>query len=99
MRFDKRVTLIGESSEKFDPTTGNMVVVPGEETTIPCNASDLGVNRTTELFGKMDKQVTVVRLQRPYQRFVKGARLNGVDYNVIKIVGSRSKTSLYIEGV
>lgn len=99
MRFDKRVTLVGRSFEKFDPITGNMIVVPGEGKTVPCNASDLGVNRTIELFGKLDKQVTVVRLQRPHNDFVKCVRLNNIEYNVIKIAGSRSKMTFYIEEV
>ncbi|MGM0940359.1 MAG: hypothetical protein ACQEWU_05215 [Bacillota bacterium] len=36
------------------------------ETKKPCKLSRLGVERTNQLFGKMDKEITVARLQHPY---------------------------------
>lgn len=76
MRFDKRVTFVNETDSYYDPIKGEEVKGEIIKTTKPCNLSNLGVNRTNELFGQIDKVITVARLQHPYNGKIDYVYLN-----------------------
>lgn len=68
MRFDKRVTFVSETDGYYNPEKGEWI--PGEnvERTFPCNVSKLGIDRTNQIFGQIDKVMSVIRLQQPYYK-------------------------------
>ncbi len=66
MRFSSRITFVNEADSYYDPIKGEYVDGELIKTTKPCNLSTMGVDRTNELFGEMDKIITVARLQHPY---------------------------------
>lgn len=68
MRFDKRVTFVRETDGYYDPEKGEWI--PGElvEIKLPCNVSKLGLERSNQIFGQIDKAMSVIRLQQPYYK-------------------------------
>lgn len=66
MRFSQRITFVNEADAYYDPIAGEWVDGELIKTTLPCNISTLGIDRTNELFGEMDKVITVARLRHPY---------------------------------
>lgn len=66
MRFNKRVTFVSETDGYYDPEQGEYVDGETVKKTLPCNVSRLGVERTNQIFGQIDRVITVIRLQRPY---------------------------------
>lgn len=67
MRFDKRIHFITESPGGYNPVTGEYDEKTETVVTKPCNLSPLGITRTNEQFGQIDKKITVARLQHPYK--------------------------------
>ncbi len=66
MRFDKRIHFVTESPGGYNPEKGEYDEKTETTITKPCNLSTLGVTRTNELFGQIDRKITVARLQHPY---------------------------------
>jgi len=99
MRYSDRVTLVGAPKRVYDPVTGDMVVIEGERTYLPCNISDVGIKRTNELFGRIDRHITVVRLQQPYHDHVEELWIGDKRFNILRKVNHRTETSFYVEGV
>src|SRR5690625_666381 len=76
MRFNERITLVNETDGYYDPIEGKHVAPETIKTTLPCNLSRMGVDRTNELFGQIDTVITVARLQHPYNGQVNNVFLN-----------------------
>ncbi|GGN64293.1 hypothetical protein [Oceanobacillus indicireducens] len=76
MRFSQRITFVNEADAYYDPIEGKWVDGELIKTTLPCNVSTLGIDRTNELFGEMDKVITVARLRHPYNGKVDYVFLN-----------------------
>lgn len=68
MRFDKRITFVTDGESHYDPSVGDWVEGKKEYDTVPCNMSSLRVDRKKELFGEIDTNIQVVRLQHPYKK-------------------------------
>lgn len=66
MRFSNRITFVTKQDEYYDPSTGEYVESEPIKDTKPCKISAMGMNRLKELFGEVDEDVTIARLQRPY---------------------------------
>jgi hypothetical protein len=99
MRYYDRVTLHKVIGRAYDPSVGKTVVRVDEGVTLPCNTSPMSLERVKVIFGSIDKQITTVRLQRPYRREVDKAVINGNKYNVLRHVPYRSESVLFLEGV
>lgn len=101
MRFNDRITLVNQTNSYYDPIKGEYVDGEVIETTKPCNASTLDIERTNELFGEIDKKIVVARLQRPYVGKVDYAYIN--DGRKTKYKPQRQsdyrKGVFYLEGV
>ena len=99
MRYSNRVTLHKVNGRAYDPSIGKTVVRVDEGVTLPCNTSPISLERVKAIFGSLDKQITTVRLQRPYKREVDKAVINEKKYNVLRHVPYRSESVLFLEGV
>lgn len=107
MRFDKRVTFVTNGEEYYDPDRSEWV--RGEPTlnVVPCNVSRMGVERTNQIFGSLDKVVTVIRLQRtydkPFDRIYLGSHdLGSIENeNALEVIRQSDyrKGVLYVEGL
>ena len=101
MRFNDRITFVHEKASYYDPIKGEYVDGEKVLTTKPCNLSTVGINRTNELFGQIDKITIVARLQRPYNGKIDYVFLNNDEtkkYNVIRQSDYR-KGVFYLEGI
>ncbi len=98
MRFDKRIIFVEEGETYYDPIKGEDVIGEPIKTQKPCNLSTMGVDRTNELFGQIDKVITVARLQRPYSGIVDYVLINDKKYQV-KRQSDYRKGVFYLEGV
>lgn len=98
MRFDKRITFVNEAGAYYNPITGEYTDAEQIKETLPCNLSTMGVDRTNELFGQIDKVITVARLQRPYTGKIDYVLINDKKYNV-KRQSDYRKGVFYLEGV
>lgn len=76
MRFSDRITLYTETEGGYDPSTGKHEEPKITDKTLPCKLSQLGINRTNELFGQIDIKVIVARLQHPYNEQIDYAIVN-----------------------
>ena len=98
MRFNERITFVREYEGGYNPITGEHEPVREETETAPCNLSTLGIERTNELFGQLDRKIIVARLQRPYVKSFDFIRIKGQKYNV-KRQSDYRKGVFYLEGV
>lgn len=98
MRYTDRVTFVSESEGGYNPNTGQYDDAVELITKLPCNVSQLGVERTVQLFGEMDKTILVVRLQRPYTASYDYLLVDGTKYNVKRHVPHRRESVFYVEG-
>lgn len=99
MRYSDRVTLHKVLGRAYDPSVGKTLVKVDEGVTLPCDTSPISLERVKVIFGSLEKQITTVRLQRPYRREVDKAVINEKKYNVLRHVPYRSKSVLFLEGV
>lgn len=76
MRMSDRITFVAVGESYYDPNLGEYIESEPAEETKPCKLSTVGTDRSNELFGKIDTQVIVARLQRPY--------LKEFDYILVK---------------
>ncbi|MED4083873.1 hypothetical protein P4637_03215 [Halalkalibacterium halodurans] len=97
MRFNQRITFVTEHNGGYNPGTGEHDEPSKEAETVACNLSELGIERTNELFGQIDKKIIVARLQRPYAKPFDYAEINGDKYNV-KRQSDYRKGAFYLEG-
>ncbi len=79
MRFNKRLTFVTDGESHYDPTVGDWIEGEKSYDTVPCNLSSLKVDRKKELFGEIDTNIQVVRLQHPFNK----------DFNYIEIEGKK----------
>ncbi|MDY0394788.1 hypothetical protein ACFSMW_06615 [Virgibacillus halophilus] len=98
MRFSDRIAFVNEGEPYYDPVKGEYV--EGEPTTDikPCKLSTMGVDRTNELFGQIDRVVTIARLQHPYNKEFDYVLIKEQKYNV-KRQSDYRKGVFYLEGV
>jgi hypothetical protein len=99
MRYSDRITLHKVIGRAYEPSVGKTVVRVDDGVTLPCDTSPISLERVKVLFGSLDKQITTVRLQRPYRCKVDKAVINGKKYNVLRHVPYKSESVFYLEGV
>ena len=97
MRFSDRVTFVTMEQDYYDPETGEYVTSDPKKVTKPCKLSALGFDRRKELYGELDVNVTVCRLQRPYEQTFDFVEVKGKKYDVTKQSNYR-KGVLMLEG-
>src|SRR5690625_2371 len=101
MRFNERITLVNETDGYYDPIESKHVPPETIKTTLPCNLTSMGVNRTNELCVQLDTVITIARLQHPYNGKVNYDYLNNdesIEYQIRRQSDYR-KGVFYLEGV
>ena len=97
MRFDKRVTFVNIEESYYDPELGEYVDGEIIKDVVPCNLSPMKLDRKKELFGEIDTLVTVVRLQKPYNKPFDHIEINNKKVN-LKHRSDYRKGVFYVEG-
>lgn len=98
MRFNDRITFAKRTGEHYDPILGKTVEGEPIKDTKPCNLSRLGVERTNQLFGQIDRVITVARLQQPYNNDFDYILIGEQRYNMQRQSDYR-KGVFFLEGV
>ena len=96
MRFNKRITFVTDGESHYDPSIGDWVEGKKTYDTVPCNISSLKVDRTKELFGEIDTNIMVARLQHPYHKEFDYIEIEGKKQN-IKHQSDYRKGVFYLE--
>lgn len=98
MRYADRITFINKvEGGGYNPDTGSYDEGKQIQDVQACNLSSLGVDRTNQLFGTLDREIIVARLQRPYRKEYEYAYLNGVKYAITRHIPHRSESVFYLE--
>ena len=98
MRYIDRVSVVTESEGGYNPSTGQFDDATVTTQTFPCNISQLGIERTMQMFGEMDKTILVVRLQRPYTQPYDYLLIDSKKYHVKRHVPHRRESVFFVEG-
>lgn len=64
MKFIDDIVFVKKTDAYYDPEPGKWVEGDPEKTETTANVTDLGTNRSVELFGELKKGAKVIRLQR-----------------------------------
>lgn len=64
MRTNDRVTLVKRGKSEYDPILGEEVEQGAERIIVPCRVTDLGIERSVELFGDYTERRMIVRFDR-----------------------------------
>lgn len=100
MRYADRITFVSlVEGRGYNPDTGNYDENTQVLDTQACNLSSLGIDRTIQLFGKMDKEIMVARLQRPYEKPFDHALIKGVKYFATQHAAHRMESAFYLEAI
>jgi|SRR5699024_5325353 len=92
MRFSDRITFVSIPESYYDPKENKYIEGKPINDTMPCKLSKLSMERTQQLFGTLDRNVTIARLQRPYNKEFDYVEINDKKYTV-------TGTSDYRKGV
>lgn len=65
MIFDHKIKFYSESKRKYNPHTSNYEGTTELVATRYGNVTDIGTNRSVELFGKYDQQAKTIRFSEP----------------------------------
>lgn len=96
MRFADRIIFVRDADSYYDPALGQWVDGEVVKDVQPCHLSALGTERTVQLFGNLDKGVTVARLQRPYKKEFQHVLIDEAKFLVQK-QSNYKKGVLYLE--
>lgn len=96
MRFSDRLTFVKKGESYYDPSQGEYVESEPIKTKVPCKLSALGTERTLQIFGVLDKQVEIARLQHPYTNDFDYVEINDQKYN-LKRQSDYRKGVLFLE--
>lgn len=97
MRFSDRITFVNQEESYFDPSIGDYVESEKIEVTKACKISPMGIERQKLVFGELNKNVIVVRLQHPYSATFDTVEVDGNNYKVMRESNYR-KGALFLEG-
>ena len=98
MRYSDRCVLISPSQQIFDYETGDTITVEGKRELVACNISKVGLDRVKQLFGELDRQMIIVRLQGQYKDDVSFIEIDDTKHKVYRKMEYRKDVAFYVEG-
>lgn len=96
MRYDNIIYLVYAKEPSYNPKLGRYE----DETTVDdkrhANISKVSLERNRELFGDVDSDVTIIRLQGLVKGNPDYIKIKDKEYNIIKKTTTRRDTAFYI---
>lgn len=96
MRYDNIIYLVYVKESLYNPKLGRY----GDETTVDnkryANISKVSLERNRELFGDIDSDVTIIRLQGLIKTNPDYIKIKDKAYSIIKKTTTRRDTSFYV---
>ena len=99
MRYDTPVTFVKQTDGHYDYDLGEHVDGQREETVLLANVTDLGTERTVNIFGDVKENARVVRLMGRYEVDFDLIEIEGVPYTILKTQNLRYKQTLIVQEV
>lgn len=99
MRYDIPVVFVKQTEGHYDYDLGEYVEGQREETAALANVTDLGSERSVNIFGDVKESARVVRLLGHYEGKFDHIEIEGVPYTVLKTQNLRHKQSLIVQEV
>ena len=99
MRYDIPVTFVKQTDVHYDYDLGEHVDGQREETVLLANVTDLGTERTVNIFGDVKENARVVRLMGRYEVDFDLIEIEGVPYTILKTQNLRYKQTLIVQEV
>lgn len=99
MRYSDRAYFIRETGGGYNPYTGQHEEATTQRDLMPVNITSMGIDRTLQLFGTMDKEILVIRTQRPYTGQFDRVEVNGKRYTLTRKMPHSSFSAFYVEEV
>lgn len=97
MRYADRITFVKVEGGGYNPDTGNHDESSSAKDIQACHLSSLGVDRMNQLFGTLDKEIQVARLQRPYRKEYDHVLINDIKYSITRHIPHRTESVFYLE--
>ncbi|AXF54622.1 hypothetical protein DT065_00395 [Salicibibacter kimchii] len=82
----------------YDPEKGEYVEGEPIRETVPCHLSPVSVDRVNQMFGSIEQNITVARLQRQYDKAYDRVEIGEKPYSVQRHINHRRRSVLYLEG-
>ena len=99
MRYDIPVVFVKQTEGHYDYDLGEYVDGQREETAMLANVTDLGTERTVNIFGDVKENARVVRLMERYEGKFDYIEIEGIPYTVLKTQNLRHKQTLIVQEV
>ena len=99
MRYDIPVVFVKQTEGHYDYDLGEHVEGQREESVLMANVTDLGTERTVNIFGDVKENARVVRLMGRYEVDFDHIEIEGVHYTILKTQNLRHKQSLIVQEV
>lgn len=99
MRYDQKIIFIAETKGGYDPEIGEHTEPITTMTTKYANVTDLGTNRSKELFGDIKQGAKVIRLLRPYEKIWDKVEIENVSYEIVTSRILRLKNTFIVQEV
>lgn len=97
MRYDTMVTLqVVKNQRSYDYKLGKYSDEVIEERSFHANLSTISKKRIKEMFGDVDSNVSIVRIQGVIDFTPSFIQINGVKYNILENIKTRRDTAFYI---
>ena len=99
MRYDIPVVFVKQTEGHYDYDLGEHVEGQRQETAMLANVTDLGSERTVNIFGDVKENARVVRLLGHYEGMFDHIEIEDVSYTVLKTQNLRYKQTLIVQEV
>ena len=98
MRFGSRLTFVKLEGGGYDPGKGEYVDPEEVRETLPCHLSPMSTDRTNEVFGSIQTNITIARLQNQYSGDYDRVEIDEKPFSVQRRIDHRGRSVFYLEG-
>ena len=99
MRYDVPVVFVKQTEGHYDYDLGEHVEGKREEIVMLANVTDLGTERTVNIFGDVKENAMVIRLMGHYEVKFDHIEIEGISYTVLKTQNLRHKQTFIVQEV
>lgn len=99
MRYDQKIIFIVETEGGYDPEIGEHTEPTTDRKIKYANVTDLGTNRSKELFGDVKQGAKVIRLLRPYKKVWDKVQIGDESYEIVTSRKLRLKNTFIVQEV
>ena len=99
MDSSERVSLYKLIRGGYNPATGKNSVTTDTGVRLPCQSAPLSLDKTSMMFGSIDRKMTTVWLLNRYDGDADVAKIGNDKFKVVRHVSYDTESVLYLESV